>query len=130
MIEKESLRIVFALMKFCRFIHERRFTLQMNQRPLLTIFGSLKNGQKEAYWPIQLIGCSDGEPSYWITILGWNSCHQVNCITWTDCPDLSQNIVNLFIASLWVEIEIKKNNKKNTMQYCGRTTCDFGRNEK
>ena len=41
-IEKESLGIVFALKKFYRFIHRRRFTLQRDLRPLLAIFGSKK----------------------------------------------------------------------------------------
>ena len=41
-IEMESLGIVLALMKFHRFIHRRRFTLQMDHRPLLAILGSKK----------------------------------------------------------------------------------------
>ena len=65
--------------------------------------------------------CSDGEPSYWITISGWNSCHQVSRVPQTDCPDLSPKIVNLcktVIVSLQAEVEIKKKTKKkcNTAQ--------------
>ena len=39
---RKSLGIVFALKKFHRFLHGRRFTLQTDHRPLLSIFGSKK----------------------------------------------------------------------------------------
>ena len=41
-IEKESLAINYAIKKFHRFIHARKFTLQTDHRPLLTIFVSKK----------------------------------------------------------------------------------------
>ena len=45
-------------------------------------------------------------------ISGWNSCHQVNCVTQMNGPDLSpQNsepMEDTVIASLQVEVEIKK----------------------
>ena len=42
-IEKESLEIVFILKKYHRFLNGRKFTLQMDPRPLLVISG-LKKG--------------------------------------------------------------------------------------
>ena len=42
-IGKESLEIIFAVSKFCRFIHGRHFALHTDHKPLLTIFG-LKKG--------------------------------------------------------------------------------------
>ena len=41
-IEKESLGIVFALKKFHRFLHGRKFTLQTDHSPFLAFWGSKK----------------------------------------------------------------------------------------
>ena len=41
-IEKEGLAIIFAIKKFHKYVHIRKFILQMDHRPLLAIFGSKK----------------------------------------------------------------------------------------
>ena len=41
-IEKEGLAIIFAVKKFHRFVHGRKFALQMDHHPLLSMFGSKK----------------------------------------------------------------------------------------
>jgi len=59
-IEKEGLAIIFAVTKFHKMIFGRRFTLQTDHKPLLTIF-DFKNGipihtaNKLQRWALQLL---------------------------------------------------------------------------
>ena len=101
MIENESLGIVFALNKFHRFLHERRFTLQTDHRPLLAIFGSKKGLPTHTVDRLQW-----WEPSYWITVSGWNSCHQVNCHKLIQKN--SEPLDDMVTASLQEKVKIKK----------------------
>ena len=55
----ESLGIIFAVTKFHRYIHGRHFTLQMNHKPLFTIFSA----KKTLYLCIQQIDYGNGEQS-------------------------------------------------------------------
>ena len=41
-IDKEALGIIFAVTKFHRYIHGKRFILQTDHKPLITIFWSKK----------------------------------------------------------------------------------------
>lgn len=59
-IKKESLAIIYSVKKFHKFIHGRKFTLQMDHRPLLKIFGSRKGipthtANRLQYWAIILL---------------------------------------------------------------------------
>ena len=59
-IEKKSLAIIYLIMKFHRFIHGRKFMLQMDHRLLLTIFGSKKGilmqtANRLHHWGITLL---------------------------------------------------------------------------
>ena len=58
-IEKEGFAILFTIKKIHRFVHGRKFVLQMDHRPLLSIFGS-----KNVSLHMQLTGCNVGEPFY------------------------------------------------------------------
>ncbi|VDM40918.1 unnamed protein product [Toxocara canis] len=41
-IEKEAFALIFAVRKFHRFLHKRHFTLNLDPKPLLSVFGNNK----------------------------------------------------------------------------------------
>ena len=60
-VEKEGLALVFAVKKFHRFIYGRKFLMQTDHKPLLTIFGSKKGipihtANRLQRWALTLLG--------------------------------------------------------------------------
>ena len=99
--EKKSLGIVFTLMKFHRFIHGRRFTLQTDHRPLLTILGSKRGlpiytANRLLQWGTILLNY-DFLPSSKL-------CHADGSSRLI--PNDSESLEDTVIASLQAEVEI------------------------
>lgn len=107
-IEKEALAIIFAVTKFHRYLHGRKFTLQTDHKPLVSIFGSKK-----------------GLPTYtanrllrWGTILlnydfniQYLSTHKIGHADGLSrlIPKATEPLEDTVIASLRAEEEIKEN---------------------
>ena len=119
-IEKEALGIIFAVTKFHRYLHGRRFILQTGHKPLITIFGSKKD--LPVYTANRLL-C-------WGTIL-LNYNFKIEFLTsknicQADIPQNTEVFKDSIIATLRTDYEIK-NMITNTVKELSVTLADIKR---
>ena len=129
-IEKEAFGIIFAVTKFHWYLHSRFFTLQIDHKSLITIFGSKKG--LPIYTANRLLRWGTILLNYNFKIKYLQS-KQISHADWLSrlVPKYSEPFEDTIIAALRTDCEIK-NMIANTIKElpCGATRDKKRRNER